>query len=273
MAAFSSKPANSYTVRSIKNLKNICNLESSSSSSKGETICTGLSGLGEIYRCTEDLINLPLTQQALEQQEDGKWVSGMLDDLISYLDICATTRDAVLLIKESVNELQSALRRSKCGSDSAIETSISAYISSRKRMKKEASRCLTSLKQRHNKFGEYPLPNADHHHHHHLSALVRVLTEVSLVTIFIFDSLFSFFSVPMALSLGPVNENMNELESVDSALNNVSSKDSYPQMSIQIAQKKLEVLDMRIEDFDMELERLFRDLIHTRVSLLNVLSH
>lgn len=274
---------------------------SSSSSSNGEKICLGVAGLGELYRCIGEFLGLPLTREALAQhQHENCWVNELLDGLLLYLDICGSTRDVVLMIKQSVRELQSALRRSKVG-DFTIDGSVNAYICSRKKMNKEITKCLASLKQmEYNTFGSSRVLELNDH----LALLIQMLRKVSRITTCNFNSLLQFLSVP---TLKPKSTKWsmvlkqlvhkdksvatfegqweaNEFEDVDIALSNVlmmrqsSCKDDDEDddeaeiKNIESAQEKLEALDGGIEGFENALECLFRRLIQTRVSLLNVLS-
>ncbi|KAK9265529.1 hypothetical protein L1049_001774 [Liquidambar formosana] len=302
MAGFLTKPNKRYDVRSIsmptrshpstlrveEELNKLKSWEASSSS-KAETICTRLSGLGVLYRCIEDLLKLPLTQQLLAQNQHEKWVNEFLDGLVRYLDICSKARDAVLLMKENVGELQSALRRRK-GGELSIESTVNAYICSRKNMKKEITKSLAALKQMDNKIGASPPLNLDHH----LSAVTRVLREASLITISIFQSLLLLLSVPVLnpkptkwslvaklvhkglLACESRQEDMNEVGSVDFALSSLLMQNSgkfFEAEKIQSAHERLEALNCSIDSLENGLECLFRHLIHTRVSLLNILSH
>ncbi|CAK7355600.1 unnamed protein product [Dovyalis caffra] len=303
MAAFSPK-STPYNVRSIsfparshpsvakleQELNKISSWEAPTSLKADKFLCR-LSSLGEIYKCVEVLLNLPMTQQALLQHQDEKLVNDMLDGLMRYLDVCGKTRDAIVLMKESVRELQSALRGSKAGGELSIESNVKAYFCARKKLKKEVEKSLASLKQADNIFGDSPLFNATHHH---LSAIVRVLGEASLITVSTFSSFLLFLSVPVlkprpskwslvsklvhkgVVACEGQQENLNELESVDAALASLlvpnSSKDFKAQDHIQSAQKRLEILDNSIEEIENELDSLFRPLIHARVSLLNILS-
>lgn len=259
-----------------------------SSSTQTEKICGGLSGLVELYRCVEDLLNMPLTQQALAQNQHEKWVNELLDGSVRYLDICSKTRDYMLLMKERVSELQSALRRRK-GAEFSIESNLAGYICCRKKMKKEAAKSLSSLKQMENKLGAAPCRDLDQH----LSAVVRVLREAILVTAFIFEQLLMFLCAtvlkpkPTKWSLvsklmhkGVVacedqGKKTNELEGVDIAVNTLMVRNpikSTEADNIQSALKSLESLDSSIERLDNGLGCLFRPLIQTRVSLLNIFS-
>ncbi|XP_052197142.1 uncharacterized protein LOC127804325 [Diospyros lotus] len=279
------------TLRIEEELKRLKIWKPSSSSSKAETICTGLSGLGELYKCIEELLSLPLTQQALSQNQHEKWANELLEESVRCIDICSNTRDAVLAIKEGLQQLQSALRRRKVG-NTGTELDVNAYASSRKKMMKEAAKSLAGLKQRtDSKFAESTLPDSDHH----LCAVVRVLGEASLITSWIFQSLWLFLSTPVgkprpsrwslvsslvhkgAMAGGDGQKNCrNEMEEVEMELNSLvlygSQEDSVAER-IQSVLGRLEDLKGSIEGLESGLEGLFRHLIYTRVSLLNILSH
>ncbi|ESW28214.1 hypothetical protein PHAVU_003G268400 [Phaseolus vulgaris] len=303
VATFSPKHSSKYGVRSIslptrshpstarseEELSKLKSLEASSSTSKVETICCALSGLSELYKCIEDLLRLPLTQQALGQHQNEKWVNEMLDCPVRFLDLLGITRDAILSMKGSVEELQSAIRRRRVG-DFDMESHVSTYWRLRRNMRKECTKSLLLLKQMdHDLSGaSLPLDLNDH-----LSAVVRVLREASWITSSIFQSLVVFLSSPI-MKLKPNKwafvsrlmqkgvfaynnhqENINELEKVDFALNSLIvenlSRDAESE-KIQSAHGRLEALVVGIEEIENGLECLFKRLINTRVSFLNIFS-
>ncbi|KAK7263013.1 hypothetical protein RJT34_30597 [Clitoria ternatea] len=304
VATFSPKHSNRYGVRSIslptrshpstikieEKLSKLKSWEASSSStSKLESICCGLSGLSELYRCIEDLLKLPLTQQALGQHQNEKWVNELLDCPVRFLDLLGKTRDTILSMKASVEEIQSALRRRKVG-DLDMEGNLSTYWSLRRNIRKECTKSLLLLKEIDNEpFGSSTLLALDDH----LSAVVRVLREAGLITSSIFQSLVVFLSSPILKSkpnkwafvsrlmqkgvFGCNNqqENINELEKVDFALNSLivdnNNRDADAE-KIQSAVARLDALVAAIEDIENGLECLFKRLINTRVSFLNIFS-
>ncbi|OMO83455.1 hypothetical protein COLO4_22517 [Corchorus olitorius] len=303
MVAFSSKSTKHYSVRSIsfparphpstirmEEELNKLKAWQGGSSSNAETFCTGLLGLAELYTCIDDLLNSRFTQQALAQHHHEKWDNELLDCSLKHLDLCGKTRDAVLSMKQSARELQSALRRSK-GGELSIESNISTYIRARKTMKKEIANCLASLKQMDYIFSDFPKLEQNLH----LFVVAGLLREASLITASIFHSLLLFLA-PSPLKAKPSkwslvtklvkkglttayeeHQNMNELERVDVAVSNLllqSSRDEdCEEERIQSAQVKLECLDAVFGGFEDALDCLFKSLIHTRVSLLNILSH
>ncbi|KAL4368627.1 hypothetical protein GQ457_05G011970 [Hibiscus cannabinus] len=295
MAAFSSMSTKKYSVRSFsfpaRSHPSTLRLEEElskrrccwqgASSSNAETLCTGLFGLAELYICIEDLLNLPLTRQALAQHHNEEWGNALLDCSLKHLDLCANTRDAVLWMKQSARELQSALRRSKAG-ELSIESNISGYITSRKTMKKGIANSLASLKQMDDMFREFPQLEQDRH----LSAVVAVLREASVITASIFHTFLSFLSPSMLkpkpskwslvsklVRKGSAEQKMNELDRVDAAVSNLQLQGWEEEQKILCALLNLECLDAVFESFEEGLEGLFRSLLHARVSFLNILSN
>ncbi|KAH0973174.1 hypothetical protein GBA52_025330 [Prunus armeniaca] len=150
MASFSPKPSKRYNVRSISlpvrshpstlrteeelnKLKAWEATTTTTSEAKADSICKGLFGLKDLYICIEDLLQLPMTQQALALHQNERWVEELLDGSVKYLDVCGNTRDAILAMKESVRDLQSALRRRKVGGDSCLEDNLGSYTCIRKK--------------------------------------------------------------------------------------------------------------------------------------------
>ncbi|KAK7307446.1 hypothetical protein VNO77_40522 [Canavalia gladiata] len=275
------------TVRIEEELNKLKSWEASSSS-QVERILFGLSGLAELHKFIEDLLKLPLTQQALSHHHNQKWVDELLECPVRFLDILGETRDAIMLMKGNVGELQSALRRRKVG-DSVIESHVYAYWSQRRNTRKECTKSLLLLKQKDGSFGASPPLDLNHH----LSAVVRVLREASLITSSIFQSLVVFLSSPIlksklnkwafvsklmhkgVLQCNNHEENMNELEKVDLVLCRMvmdNPNKDFEAENIQSAHKELEAVVVVIEGLENGLDCLFKRLINTRVSFLNIVS-
>ena len=167
-----------------------------------------------------------------------------------------------------------------------IESSINNYICSRKKMNKDAKKLLAAIKKMDNKAGASPLLDQDHQ----LSTVIRVLRDVNAMSISIFQSLVLFLSSPVlkskpsrwslvsklmqkgVVSCEEKHENVKELENIDFALSAISGERADLE-KMQIAQKGLGALEVSIKGFDNGLECMFRHLIKTRASILNIISH
>lgn len=194
-------------------------------------------------------------------------------------------------MEEGVRRLQSALRRRKLGDSGVMDALVSAYWNLRKNARKNSTKSILLLKQIDASFETFlPLDlNA------HLSAVVRVLTEASLVTSSVFYSLLAFLSSPVLKSkpnnrwallsrliqkgaLGSDNQegSINELEKVDFAISslvmNSPTQDADEAQKIQYANSRLEDLVAGIDRLENGLGRLFKHLINNRVSFLNIVS-
>ncbi|KAI3665296.1 hypothetical protein L6452_43920 [Arctium lappa] len=247
---------------------------SSSETLTAKTIQTGLVGLSEVYRCVEELVYSSLTQQALHSH--GKVLEHALDHSVKLLDTCGIVRDAQRKMKEHALRLQSSLRRS--GTDSRFEDDLSSYIRLRKKLKKEASKCIRSLKRAERKFTVVPLSKD-----YHLAMVVKVLREVNVMTSLVLRSLLLFLSSPgtsiknrhggcsLISKLRPTEKTKkitNEVGSVDDALDCVL----HGTEEMSMAHRKLENLVIGIDCIEAGLDVVFRRLIQYRVSILNVLT-
>ena len=243
-----------------------------------ESIQTGLSLLQDLYLSLDDLLNMPSTQQVISHHKGDKCVEEVLDGSMRILDTCGITRDTMLQIKENVQALHSSLRRRK--GDSSVETSVAEYKLFTKTMKKNANKLITSLKQMDSKFGVSPLLD----HDHHLAAVIRVLREVIIINLLVFQSILSFLTVNSKVTKwlvvaklmhkgvkGWEDNSGNELQCVEVALSTLLNEGTNDE-KMQVAQEKLEALKNAIERIENSLESVFRRLIKTRASLLNIIS-
>ncbi|XP_061359918.1 uncharacterized protein LOC133303962 [Gastrolobium bilobum] len=270
------------TIRVEEELSKLKTWEGTSISTS-ESIGTGLSLLEDLYICLEGLLNMASTHQVISHHQGEKCVEEILDGTLIILDICGITRDTMLQIKENVQALHSALRRRK--GDSSIEKSVAEYNFFTKKMKKNAKKLITSLKHMESKFGVSPLLDFDHH----LCAVLRVLREVIILNLSIFQFLLTFLTVSSSkskatkwllvsklmhkgvISCEHDSENVNELQCVEAALSTLLNEGSNGER-MQTTHERLEALENAIENVENGLERVFRRLIKTRASLLNIIS-
>ncbi|KAL0360457.1 UNVERIFIED_CONTAM: hypothetical protein Sradi_3730200 [Sesamum radiatum] len=199
-----------------------------------EGIRSGLLGLAELYNSVQELA---------QPRRDVKSIEESLSGSVELLDSCTAIRELFQMIRENVQALQSALRK---GLDSSVQSDISSYFCFRKKMNKE----------------------------------------VVGVTVAIFRSVLVFLSSPTSARSGgwslvsrlmvakPVGENgaVNEVGSVDFALSSLQGKLRSDGVKVVDVQKRLQNLEAVVEGFEGGLERVFRQLVQSRVTLLNVLT-
>ncbi|GMI68243.1 hypothetical protein like AT4G35660 [Hibiscus trionum] len=250
----------------------------------GETICAGFTRLAKLYNNIEEVIRSPFTHQALHHRQNVEPVEEALNDSVGLLDACGTARDLITMMKEQVQDLQSALRRR--GRVSSIGNDIHAYISFRKTLKKDIAKSLRILKRlESNNNVALPLFDVDCH----LLRVVKSLKKSNAVAISMFRSLLSFLSMPVMKTkaggwsliskLIPVaadrNQKLfNEVGAVDFTLYALRgrARKNDAKFDAGVELMRLETLCATIEGLEEGLDLLFRCLIKLRVSLLNILT-
>ncbi|XP_004509416.1 uncharacterized protein [Cicer arietinum] len=268
------------TIRVDEELNKLKTWEGTSTST---SIHTSLSLLEDLYISLDDLLNLRSTQQVISHHRGEKCVEEVLDGSMKILDICGITRDTMLEIKENVQALHSSLRRRK--NDSSVERSVAQYKFFTKKMKKNANKLITSLKHMESKFGVSSILELDHH----FLCVIRVLREAIAMNLSIFQFILSFLTmssskskstkwllVAKVMHKGVItcednSENANELQCVKVALRTLLSEVTNGE-KLKVAHERLEALENAIESVEIGLESLFRRLIKTRTSLLNIIS-
>ncbi|KAJ6353395.1 hypothetical protein OIU76_002416 [Salix suchowensis] len=262
--------------------------DSSANPLKAETIQTSLTKLAELFNSIQDLVHSPLTQQAFHPHHSSQ-VDEAIEGSVGLLDVCGTVRDLFMAMKEHVQGMQSLLRR-RGARDSSIESSILAYVSFRKKTKKEIAKSIRTLKRNETKV------NGSHRRStvvdDQQSYVIEVINEARAIAISIFRSLVSFLSMPEVernaggwsmiskltrvgmLASDKGQKTFNEVGNVDVALcsiqGQVRKKDA--KVDVQEVQRRLEKLDECINGFNANLDCIFKSLIQNRVSLLNLVT-
>ncbi|KAL3603236.1 hypothetical protein D5086_004095 [Populus alba] len=98
-----------------------------SSQTTSTSVYRKLSGLKVLYECVDDFLQLPLTQQALSNEQHKERAEELLNGSLLLLDVCGTTRDVFSSMKECLQLLESSIRRRK-GGESGLATEVEAYM-------------------------------------------------------------------------------------------------------------------------------------------------
>ncbi|KAI3704490.1 hypothetical protein L1987_74711 [Smallanthus sonchifolius] len=219
-----------------------------------DAICRALSQLTRLYKSMDDLLTSSTTHVLMSREQNKKWVDEFVDDSVKYLDICKSISDMLSEIKVQNRELVCALRRKK--GELSCENSIKKYNCFRKRMKKDVRGLIGSLKRVDNTIsgGSVVVDSDDHQ----LAAVIKALMHKGIVTC----------EDQQENGIG------NEFEGIDAALRILCKYGVSSEMgNVQIAQCSLERLGDQIESMEGGLECIFRCLVGTRVSFLNIISH
>ncbi|KAI9396771.1 hypothetical protein POPTR_004G182250v4 [Populus trichocarpa] len=260
--------------------EHLCRSRASEGASTSSSLGGKLSSLQDLHDCVNKLLLLPLTQQAIAQENNGKWVDELLDGSLQVLDICNTAKDALLQTKECVYELQSILRRKGCR-EVGLTSEVKKYLTWRKIVNKAIRKALKGMENKDN----FSTSNGDHE----TTTIFNMIKEVEVVSLKELHSLLSFISGPKAKTTGwslvcklvhqkkvayaDEETDINEFSKVDAALLALVDQNTSRSDKIKGVQSNLESLELCIQDLESGLECLFRNLIKNRVSLLNILNH
>ncbi|CAH8262658.1 unnamed protein product [Arabidopsis lyrata] len=227
------------------------------STSSSSYICNRLENLQELHESLDKFIRLPVTQQALGQEQNKKAVEQLLDGSLRILDLCNISKDALSQMKEGLMEIQSILRRKR----GDLPGEVKKYLASRRSLKKSFQKVLKSLKVKQDQeCGDKSL---------------AVFGEAEDVTIALFDSLFCFMSGSKTCSKwSVVSKLMNKKKVTCEAQGNEFTRvDSEFQSEKTLKMEDVQILDSCIQDLEDGLESLSKSLIKYRVSILNILGH
>ncbi|GMN38277.1 hypothetical protein TIFTF001_007505 [Ficus carica] len=217
----------------------------SSEEASSSSIACKLSGLQDLHDCVEKLLLLPLNQQALSKERNEKCVDELLDGSLRLLDVCNISKDALLQLKESTQELRLLMRRRRSG-ERNLSSEVKKFLNSRKAAKKALHKAMEN----------------------------KYAPQVSLTRIKKFWSFVSKLMNSKKVICEEFNES-NEFASTDAALNLlISHKTKKSDSTVEEkAQNQLQKLEICIQDLEEGVESLYRRLIKTRVALLNILNH
>ncbi|OWM80476.1 uncharacterized protein LOC116197639 [Punica granatum] len=267
--------------------------ETLSSLRTSETTCSSSSSvtckvndLQDLHGCVDQLLLLPLVQQAFTQECHSRWADELLDGSLRLLDLCSTAKNSLLRSKEALQELQSSMCRRKAG-ESMLDIEIQKYLSVRKSVRKAMKKATSSLKARKDDSASSALIKEDE-----AAAFVTLLKEIKVATTAVFESVFcllsgarqprssiawSFISkVTLKRRAASTEVDLNGFAKQDMALESLIRHKTgkvHDLTQVQQLQDGLKNLDLDIHDLEEGLESLHRRLIKSRVSLLNIINH
>ncbi|KAM3293417.1 hypothetical protein ACQJBY_036778 [Aegilops geniculata] len=204
----------------------------SSPSATIDTMCGGLRSLVDIHSSIEEIMSLPSNRVPLQR----KMIEEELDRSLVLVDLCNAMQESLAELKVSIQDLQLALKR---GDGAAVQIKIESFVRLAKKAQKPFKK-ITSGKATAQGCGT-----------------VRLLVEARDMAVCLLEST----SRLLPKQIGVANGSRWSL---------VSQRFQKKRVVCEAAQ--LQALELGVAGLENGVESLFRRLIQSRVSLLNILS-
>ncbi|GER26134.1 hypothetical protein STAS_01762 [Striga asiatica] len=230
------------------------------------SICTNLASIRDLHKGINNMIQTPSIQQELANVQNENWTNELLEGSLRLVDLCGFSRDVLCLTKESIQELQSAIRRQA--------DDFNSYAASRKKVNKMVNKCIKNMK-------------TSNQNSSPISPIGKILKEAESIDLSILKSLLVVLSgqkdteskkswstllSKFTQSTSRVHSEVDR-ESGDMDLCSLSIHKSMKNMDSKTMLMQLRASEMIIQEIEECVEALFRSLVRTRVSLLNAISH
>lgn len=108
---------------------------SAAASTSASAACTNLDSLQDLHHRVNEMIHLPSFQRAFCQKRSA--LDEILEGSLRLLDFCSIAKEALLSTKESIQVLQSSLRRKN--RETGLAQEVMSYMASRKNINKSVS--------------------------------------------------------------------------------------------------------------------------------------
>ncbi|WOG97729.1 hypothetical protein DCAR_0417070 [Daucus carota subsp. sativus] len=256
---------------------------SEAASTSASSACKNLDSLQDLHQHINEVFQLPSFHRAFSQKRSA--LDEILEGSLRLLDFCSIAKEALLSTKESIQVLQSSLRRKS--RETGLTQEVMSYMASRKKILQLVSKSMKSLIN-FEKNISLPFSNEDAD----LEAIVNMAREVQAVSFSVLKSVLSHVSDTKAtskqsgwlkvskfmqskrVSSDTKDTEDHEVKKIDEALNALTVQKSCKDINtVQNVLKQLQTLECSIQELEEGLEPIFRCLLNTRVTLLNVLNH
>ncbi|XP_071704381.1 uncharacterized protein [Rutidosis leptorrhynchoides] len=239
----------------------------------------------DLYIWINEVTNASQIQQVKLQCGNRSLIEDALVGSIKLLDSHSELVELLAQMKDHVRTLQFSLRRKGV----TRETHILDYILSQKKLKKNIMECIRSLDKMERGIDQSCLVDNEDCY---FSMMIRFLRDIAIATISVFRAIFVFMLgkskvekrsslVAKFMPTGRVSCEQNQeivsdvniiditLCSLKTNLKKNENKTDY----VQIVTESLQNLDVQIEGYEVGMDHVYRKLIQTRVSLLNILAN
>ncbi|XP_078174100.1 uncharacterized protein LOC144567792 [Carex rostrata] len=208
-----------------------------------EIMLAAIKAVGHVYECINDVLCMSRNQDCLSQWQQRRWIDQELEESINLLDICSTSRENLCAIKFYIQNQESAIRR---GESKATKSSVRDLSNLVKKACKDV--------KKHNSRKSESLDGGS-------LACASLIMEARKLTFSLLQAVFSSFAEHT------IEQKCSKLSLASKLLHRRSA--AYKWEKIDDALDIASLLS-NVESMDSGLECLFRHLIQSRVSLLNL---
>ncbi|XP_078161469.1 uncharacterized protein LOC144556863 [Carex rostrata] len=222
-----------------------------SSDSSLAWIDAGLSQIKRLHSALNDFLSLSETKNVLQRGTAS--TEHLLDNLLYLVDSYGSLLSTIATLKQQLFEVQSAFRR--CDSNL-----LASSLKSQRRTEKELRRLASSLRTS-NKYS--PLETASDAPEAEIFGLLKEATiATSAVSVVLFNRVVAVSTIASTAAVS----------SASSRIVGPFAKKVSKEERAMAAFKKLEELEECVKIFESGSEKVFRSLVNSRVSLLNIQS-
>ncbi|KAL1533115.1 hypothetical protein AAHA92_33046 [Salvia divinorum] len=226
--------------------------------------------LNEFHDSVNELLSLPDMKLVVSDRRQEKLAHDVSEASLRMADSCAAAKDLILLAKDHLKSLQSAFRRI-AGAADHTGSSIATHRLPRKQLKKAIMKRLDSLKGMDR--GTFSSPAAaEGEEEQSLAAVVKLLTEVRATTTSMVRSLMTLIAIPHPGRKAESSRRDPIFRIKLTRVDSLSFWEKCDVSDIRTMMKRLEEVEMVVDDMAAELDDMFRRLIRTRASLLNIIT-
>ncbi|MQM01238.1 hypothetical protein Taro_033988 [Colocasia esculenta] len=239
-------------------------------------LCAGMIRLELLHLALGDLLQLPQTRDALRRSTGGpsSLSESLLEDFLMFADAYGSFRSALVSLQELQLAAQVAVRRR----DKACLASVARSL--RKAEKEIAS--LSSTLSKVSKSADLALAAAWSGSSAEDAELAGIFTEVKAVTVSVSTAVFQATAASLASTMTSVASKSSaswtalkrRLALTSSSMKRMNSSEGTDKEEAwaRTASEKLDGLEEGIIGLESGSERVFRALMNTRVSLLNIMT-
>ncbi|XP_038977069.1 uncharacterized protein LOC120107718 [Phoenix dactylifera] len=225
-------------------------------------ISAGLARIDLLHASLDDLLQIPQAQDPLRRSPSAPWTDRLLDDFLRFADSYGSFRSALMSLRQTQSELHTAIRR-------CDEARLASALRSQKRIERDLAKLAVSIREA----SRSPMPA--------LAAeleMAGIMREVAVATATASAAVFLGIGAVSSAASAAVASTSRAYSWVVAPLRKLSLS---PSSSLKKrdwgewedgALERLEALEECVEVLESKSERVFRSLVNTRVTLLNILT-